>query len=203
MLSMTVDLRGAQNFLGRIRKGLEPAVAKVLTRTARQVEQAELNMLESKIDRPTAFTLNSIYLKTAKPGDLIAIVGIKDKQWEYLRTMVLGIPVEKTIVPGEQAKLNVYGNIPGKKGSGLQALMKRKGDFIGRAGPRGTFGAWGIRGASGRGKNRIQGRLHLLGLPARDVKQTTRLPWEKTARDVIDKRWRGNLQQELDKLLRT
>ncbi len=187
MLSVSVDASGPIKMIENWQRQLSGAVAKSINDTLRQVDQRNQVLMEAKLHKPTPFTLNAHQMRFADPRRLEGEIKIRPIQWDYLRTQILGIPTDKTIIPGRLARLNVFGNIPGKKGRGLQALIKRRGDFVGKAGPRGTFGAW----------RREQGRLHLLGLPVRNRANVKRLPWLEEGMKVVEQRWPGNFEREL------
>ena len=110
------------------------AAAKALTFTALAIRDAEKAEMQRVFDRPTPFTLNSLYVKTATPIALTARVWFKGIRgdWHYLIPQVEGgdrrlkmfekhlqragiLPVGMFVVPGAGLKLDQYGNIPGGK----------------------------------------------------------------------------------------
>lgn len=54
------------------------AMAKSLTRTAQDVQTAEVEEMKRVFDRPTPWTLNSVYIVPAKKDNLMATVWLKD-----------------------------------------------------------------------------------------------------------------------------
>ncbi|MFL1475407.1 hypothetical protein [Pseudomonas grimontii] len=115
-------------------KQLPFAFALMATRLAVLVKKGELSVLKARIDRPTTTTLNSLYVKTAKPGKPEARTFFKDA-WTsgvpadtYLQQAVKGgrrphKRFEKALIakgimkPGQYAlpaasALNQFGNVP-------------------------------------------------------------------------------------------
>ncbi len=115
-------------------KQLPFAFALMATRLAVLVKKGELSVLKARIDRPTTTTLNSLYVKPAKPGKPEARTFFKDA-WTsgvpadtYLQQAVKGgrrphKRFEKALIakgimkPGQYAlpaasALNQFGNVP-------------------------------------------------------------------------------------------
>lgn len=115
-------------------KQLRFATALAITRTAVKVKEAERAELVRAIDRPTPWTLNSIYLRKATPAKLEARVWLKDDlagsgtpATKYLLPQVEGgarstkrferalqaagaLPNGWQVVPGSGALRDAYGN---------------------------------------------------------------------------------------------
>lgn len=106
------------------------ATAKALTFTGQAVQAAEKQEMPRVFDRPTPFTLNSLYLKPATWADLSVRVFFKDLRWKahYLVPQVEGgnrplkrfeqmlqsrglMPVGMFAVPGSRADIDAYGNM--------------------------------------------------------------------------------------------
>jgi hypothetical protein len=115
------------------------AAAKALTFTAIAIRKEERAEMQRVFDRPTPFTLNSLYLKSATPQRLAARVFFKDlgHPYHYLMPQVYGggrelkqfeiylqrrgiLPPGEFAVPGEGAKLDQYGNM--NRGQLIQIL---------------------------------------------------------------------------------
>lgn len=115
-------------------KQLPFALALTATRMAMLVKQGELAVMRERLDRPTATTMNSLYVKAAKKGNLEARTFFKDA-WTsgvpadtYLQQPVKGgrrphKRFEKALIargimkPGQYAipaesALNQFGNVP-------------------------------------------------------------------------------------------
>ncbi|QBQ98179.1 hypothetical protein [Paraburkholderia pallida] len=110
------------------------ATARALTKTAQLAQQAIRAEMEARFDRPTPYTLNSTYVKSATKTDLVARVWIKDDTSKgtpaskYIGPEVYGgersmkrferalqarglLPPGMVAVPGKAATLDQYGNV--------------------------------------------------------------------------------------------
>ncbi len=132
-------LRELQSKMTDLEKNQMPfALAKALTKTAQDVKEAEIKQMKSSLDRPTPYTLNSLYIKPATKRDLSSMVYFKDRSGvgkgnpaaNFIQPQVEGgkrnlkrfesalrrigvLPVGMYIAPGEACQLDAYGNIPG------------------------------------------------------------------------------------------
>lgn len=135
-ISVTADINRTLAFLRTNRYDQVPfATALALTRTAQKVKEAEVAAMGQVFDRPTAYTLNSLYVTPATKRNLQANVYFKDfspkgvEAGKYLRPQIDGgarsqkrferALVAKGLmspgayaVPGKQAPLDQYGNVP-------------------------------------------------------------------------------------------
>jgi hypothetical protein len=120
--------------------------AYALTKTAGDIKAAEIDTMKSVFDRPTKFTLNSLFVKPATKRDLVAEVFFKDgfgsiPAWRYLGPQVEGgarvhkahekrlirqglMKPEEFAVPGKGAKLDAYGNL---SGSTIERILSQLG----------------------------------------------------------------------------
>jgi hypothetical protein len=151
MISVKVD------GLDRVMRGLDAmaarqvpfAAAVALTRTAKRVQQETVEEMRRRFDRPTPFTLKSIYMRPAKKSDLTAMVWLKDQPAGKSRLSMAEIighqftggsriakPIEfwlaraglispsERVVPGAAARLDQYGNM--SRGQVQQILSQLK-----------------------------------------------------------------------------
>lgn len=155
-------------------------VAAGLNRTARAVEQHELVEMERRLDRPTPFTLDAFVLKKATPGNLVVELRIKPIQASYLRHAIFGGRLKANVTPVlANARLNLYGNLPGKR-RGLAGVAGRaKTKFVGEI--NGRFGVWQRYGRGGS-------KVRLLAYVARNVQRTKRWDFLGIAQRVVDER---------------
>lgn len=137
-------------------EALEPrnipfAIAKSLTDTAKDVEQFTREKMPSHIDRPTPFTLNSLFTKVATKTNLVATVMFKDfagkgaPAGKYLQPITEGkqrgdkgterklknagvIRRDQFIVPAKGGKLNSYGNVPASTYVQVLSYLKASGE---------------------------------------------------------------------------
>lgn len=151
-MRLTVDTQGLQQSVDKISdlpKQLRFATAVALTRTAKLVAEAEVQEMRDVFDRPTPFTLRSIFVKGARPDAPVAEVGIKNDsggqrpavnwlRWQVqggLRTqtayerLLVGAGAMRSddrAVPGKGARLDAFGNI--SRGQLIQILSQLRID---------------------------------------------------------------------------
>lgn len=111
------------------------ATAVALTKTAQVVRQEEVKEMKDSFDRPTPYTLNSLFVKPATKTDLTARVWLKDawgggntpaaryllpqitgglrklKPFEKMLRSVGALPAGMYAVPGSGAQMDGYGNM--------------------------------------------------------------------------------------------
>jgi hypothetical protein len=124
-----------QGALEKMGKQARFAAAVALTRTAQDVKAAERSSMERVFDRPTRYTLNSLYVSPAKKDKLEAKVWLKDdlagsgtpatkflapqimqgarraKGFEVALRVNKLLPEGWRAVPGKDVKLDQYGNV--------------------------------------------------------------------------------------------
>lgn len=139
--SVQSNIADAVRNLRATREQIALATAKALTFTAERVRDAEKQEMQRVFDRPTPFTLNSLYMRGANPRNLEARVWFKDlggsggsrknigtpaahylvpqvygggrtlKQFEVYLQRAGVLPSGMYAVPGAGAKLDAYGNM--------------------------------------------------------------------------------------------
>lgn len=177
------ELRSALNDFSK--RQIPFAVAEALNDTAKDAQAALVHEINDSFDRPTPYTLSSIYVRRATKDNLKAQVGIKDfagkgipaskylaaqieggsrhqKRFERALQSVGALPPGYSVVPGAMAKLDAYGNID--KGLIVQLLSYFK-----------AFPEMGYRAnmtdrrratlAKGNKKKNIQGVAYFVGQP--------------------------------------
>lgn len=130
-VSVKTNFPAVQAKLAALGKQGRYACAVALTRTAQDVRTALRNEMLRVFDRPTRFTLNSLYLKSATKVDLTARVWLKDAygtKANYLMPQIEGggrpqkrfeellrqrglMADNERAVPGQGARLDAYGNM--------------------------------------------------------------------------------------------
>lgn len=119
---------------GFSQRRIRSALATALTRTAVAAKEDERREMLDSFDRPTPYTLNSLYAKPATPDRLESEVGIKGDQgsarsatawlrWQvhggqrrwtgFERTLIRcgAMPDDMRAVPGRFARLDAFGNL--------------------------------------------------------------------------------------------
>lgn len=95
-VDVRVNVREVLRELERVKRDQIPyATALALTRTALEVKAQEVREMKRVFDRPTSFTLNSVYVRGANKKTLTAYVGLKylDRLDEsYLDPQIIGGP---------------------------------------------------------------------------------------------------------------
>lgn len=153
---MRIDVKhGLDQMLDGL-EGLDPrnipfAVAMTLTRTAKAVETFTKSTMAEHIDRPTPFTINSLFTKSATKTNLVAIVMFKDfagkgaPAGRYLQPITEGKPrtdksserklknagvmrLDQYLVPAKGTRLNAYGNVPAQTYVQVLSYLKASGE---------------------------------------------------------------------------
>lgn len=177
--------------------------AYALTKTAQDIKAAEVETMSQVFDRPTRFTLNSLYVKPATKRDLVAEVYFKEgfgsvPAWRYLGPQVEGGPrVHKSherrlvrqglmrsgefAVPGAGIKLDASGNIPGGT---IERILSQLGAAEQQAGVQANRTAKSAK----RAKRKGVGRYFVLrpgaaGRMGRDV--APGIYFRQGARDIV------------------
>lgn len=140
----------SSQFLASMQKqasNIQFATVVALTRTAQAIKQAEVELMQRKLDRPTAFTLNSLQVKPATKANPEAIVETKTgfgsvPAGRFLSPLVEGgtrrhksselqLRTQGTAsywVPGEFADLDAHGNIKGSTINKILSQLKMRRD---------------------------------------------------------------------------
>lgn len=160
---------------------------------------------------PVPFTLNAHGQFKARPrvGTIDTVVFVKDKQAAYLQSPVFGKPYSG-LAPGPAARINTYGNIPGKKG-GLAAIrgkLKADGEFIGRVRGVATHGRYAgqpfdifARWARLPRRGGEPGRLVVVAKNVINKDREINLRWYEVAEDWVSRKLPDYIRSELDILL--
>lgn len=108
-----------------------------INETAVRVKELEQQGMYKHLDRPRKQTVNSLYVLFARKNKLQAIIRFRDWAQDFMRLQIKGgiRKANNTAVPTVNAKLNQYGNIPGRKAG----VVKGK-QF--RATIKGIYGVW-------------------------------------------------------------
>lgn len=127
------------------------AVAVALTKTAQIAQRSIKDTMPAVFDRPTSYTMNSLYLRPATRSRLEALVKIKDESYKgiaankWLHAEVAGgvrnlkrserslqikgyLKSGEQIVPGSGATLDGYGNIRGGQMSKILGALQANAD---------------------------------------------------------------------------
>lgn len=152
-MQLTIDTKSLQRTLDQLAhmpRQMRSAGALALTETAKRVKEAEIAEMRDSFDRPTNYTLGSVFVRGAISQRPVAIVGIKDNIFgqgrpaiQWLRWQIYGGLRSLTgyenllvgaglmrgtdrAVPGRFARLDAYGNI--SRGQIVQILSQLRID---------------------------------------------------------------------------
>lgn len=115
MISVSDNIREVLSVTDRLSSQYAFAVAKALTDTARQVAKAMPAEVAQDLDKPTPFTLRGFFSTRAEKTLLVATVGVKDAQAEYLKYQIEGgsrTPKNKALRLPSILDLDEFGNLP-------------------------------------------------------------------------------------------
>lgn len=149
-VKIETNIKQFQKDLMRFEKVDIPNVTRIaLNETANKVKKFEQLTMKKVFDRPRKQTINSIFVKYARSKNLTAVITFRDWAQDFIRQNVKGgiRKVTNTAVPTLNAKLNQYGNIPGRR-----AGVVKKNQF--RAVIKGIYGVWE--------KNKKTGKLTII-----------------------------------------
>lgn len=131
---MKSNLKDYQLKIAGAAKQIKFATAVALTRTAQKVKEAQEREMRDVFDRPTPYTMSSLYMSPATKAKLTAVVWLKDfaakatpaskyllpqivggtrkpKRFERALQAIGALPPGHRVVPGSGAKLDAFGNI--------------------------------------------------------------------------------------------
>lgn len=112
MPQVTVDMSRFQQRMLRTKKDIKNFMVNSLNETAEKVKTEEIKHMNTDIDRPTRFTLNSMRVFKATGTRLRASVQVLDIQAVYLKPIIKGAVLD-TVKPLVFPKYrNKYGNAP-------------------------------------------------------------------------------------------
>ena len=115
-----------------------PNVTRIaLNETATRIKELEQASMRKSFDRPRPQTIKSVYVQFAKKNKLEAHITFREWAQEFIhRNIVGGVrSIINTAVPTVNARLNQYGNIPGRK-SGVVKGKQFKATI------NGIYGVW-------------------------------------------------------------
>lgn len=113
-IDLSHNIKDVIRGVDRLSSQLPFAVAKALTDTVKAIEKAMPPELAEDLDRPTNFTRKAFFIQAARKSRLVAVVGVKDKQAEYLKYQIEGgdrFPRRRTLKLPGAIKLDASGNI--------------------------------------------------------------------------------------------
>ena len=202
MFNLSSNSRDARRELDAlVHRQLPFAMSVALTETARDIETNVNKRIARAFDRPTPFTQRAVFVKPASKTRPIALVGIKDKQAEYLEIQETGgtrLPRRRALVLPVQAKVNQYGNLPR---AAVSRALARKDTFSGKIG--GVAGIWQRRKPGKRGKSDDADKAKLLFAYEPTASYRPRFRFAETADKTAQARFPTQFWRALDRALAT
>lgn len=230
-IRVTVDIQAATRWLNGLQQEQVPyATAVALTRTAMAVKRAEIAEMKSVFDRPTPYTLNSLYVKPATKKDLRAVVWLKDDTFKgtpaskYLAPEIFGgerkqkrferslaaaglLPSGMMAVPGKAAEMDQYGNMSRGQITAILSAVRASSDKTQnrRKGKKTAF----FVGRPGGGRApmgiwlRFERSVRPIVIFVRKASYTTRFRFFDVAQRVIDATFKAEFDRALADALRT
>ena len=195
------DLKDVSRGLRLFRKQIPFATALALTQTAKDVQKEEHRQINKRLNKPVRFTQNAVGIMPANKRTLTAVVFIKRIQARYLKYQIEGGQRKGKRpgvgVPTRHQKLNVYGNIPGRK---RKAAEWRRG----RTTTRKTFiatinGVKGVWERYGIGQRSVR----LLVAFEEKVKYNRRLFFYRTAKAIVLRNFKPNFVRAFNRAVAT
>ncbi len=142
MISMTIKgLESLTKELDKTSKQLPFILAKTLTKTALAVKKELIAEMGRTFDRPTPFTLKSLFVESATKTNLVSKIGVKFDAVKYLAPQIFGGTrsmkrsekwLEHYWTPGKAAILNKYGNIIAGRITQILSVTQKHPDYYSR-----------------------------------------------------------------------
>lgn len=189
MFNVKGDMKPITKHLKKVQKKQIPfASAQAINETLKQVVKAEQAQMHKKLDKPTPFTVKAFKIRYAKKHALYGEVVIKPAQWKYLKYQIDGgTRTGKIGVPTKQAKLNKYGNIPGRR----KGLVKGKKQYMT------STGVWERSGGKSNPKSTL-----VVSFKS-SVTYNKRFPFYKIADGVARSQFQKNFQRSIKRAIAT
>lgn len=148
-MNITIKIEGIEQLSQKLndisKKQLPFALAKALTNTVQAVKAGEIEEMKKVFDRPTPYTLKSLFIEPATKVKLQSKVWVKDEAVKYIDPHITGggrkfkrseihlqrarwLKEDMYWTPGQKASLNKYGNISGGKITQILSVLKAHPD---------------------------------------------------------------------------
>lgn len=114
-IDLSSNITEVLGWTARLHPQFQFAAAKALTDTVRMVASKMPDQVARDLDRPTPYTKGGFYSTLARKDSLMATIGVKDRQAQYLWWQVEGgarAPLRKAQRLPSVVQLNEYGNLP-------------------------------------------------------------------------------------------
>lgn len=192
-LDVKADLKEVTKYLTRVQKKQIPfATSQALNDTAFDSRKELQKQAQKKMKSPTRFTANAFQVIKSKKRELIAVVYVEGKRYEYLIDIIEGkskTHKHKGYALPVNVRLNKFGNIPGKR----RGLVKNKRQFIGT-----------INGVSGVWERYNKGRnVKLMIAFGKTVEHKQRFHFTKIVKGIVNSKFKKNFNKRMTRALAT
>jgi len=199
-INVKSDIKKSIRFLNKMQRRQIPfATSVALNKTADAIKRDEQRQMRRDLDNPTPSVIKSIRVKRSSKRALDAAVFILPAIDRFMRYQVEGgnrRPRGKAEAVPVRARLNQYGNVPGRRQGKINKLIAKQNVFVGVV--RGVAGVWQ------RGKGRTaRTRLTLLFAFERSVDYQPRFKFYKHAARALARTWPRAFNVALNRALRS
>lgn len=146
-----------------------------INETAVRVKELEQAGMKKHLHKPRKQTINALFVRFARRNKLEATITYRDWAQSFMKLQIFGgiRKVTNTAVPTVNAKLNVHGNIPGRKAG----VVKGKNQF--RAKLNGIYAVW----------EKTQNGLKIIHRFETNPKYESRFPFHRIGLKAIRHTW--------------
>lgn len=191
------DLKSARRHMTKLqRKQIPFAAMNAINTTAFDIRAYEMLKMKQDLHKPTDQVVRSIRVEKAKKTELEARVFIADWADEFLHLQIEGgkrRPRGRVEALPRDIKLNVRGNIPGRRNNKIAKLLQKANTFEARIGN--TLGIWE--------RTRRNGTRLLLEYTTRDLRYEARYPFYRYADIEARRRWPRNFKTAMARAIAT
>lgn len=207
MITIDLDTREAERAVGEAMKSQLPfGIALGINDTLNEVKEDAPAGFEADLDRPTPFTKRGLFVQRASKRKLYGVVGVKDRQAEYLGLQASGgrrNAKGRAVVVPVGIRLNKYGNMPR---GGIKRSIARPDTFSGTV--KGVAGVWQRKkkpGGASRSKTKSSKAtgIRLLAVYKDAVNYSARLQFERRGARLVERRITPNIERRLRQAIRT
>lgn len=195
-INIQADLKTAEKFLDKLQHRQIPfATSLALNAAAVKIQRFEKSKIRADLEDPTPQVQKSIRVKRSSKRDLQAAVFILPAIAKFLKYSIDGgsrAPRGRVEAVPVNARLNRYGNIPGRRQGKIAKLLQRPDTFVGTI--RGVTGIW----KRGKSKNSVS----LLFAFYRSTTYRSRFPFFRYAESTLDRVWVAEFRRALARATR-
>ena len=193
-IELKADIKQLTKKLNKVQRQQIPFAASNTLNDLAFMARTELRkQAKKKFDNPIDFTLNGFQVVKAKKTNLISVVFIESKRYEYMKLEVEGgvrMPKQRALViPTSKMPLNKYGNMKRKQ---IKTLLGKRNVFSGKV--NGKPGIWQ------NNDNRTVTRLASYK-PSAPYKPL--FHFEKIVKGIVNSKFRNTFEKNLKHAIKT